>query len=282
VSREAEIRALLARHGFRFSKAMGQNFLVDPEVPENIAAAAHLDARTHVLEIGPGIGALTSELCRGAGFVTSIELDKTLLPMLGETLADFTNYEVIQADALKLGLADVMSNQPDFPRKIAAANLPYNITAPAVAALLECGVFETITIMIQREVARRIAANPGTKDYGAFTVFVRYHADAEILFDVPPDAFMPAPKVTSSVIQLTPHAPPREIEDGEFFFRVVKAAFAQRRKTLVNALQSGGFMLSKDAITEAVTGCGIDAMARGETLGIPEFAALAKKLKQTF
>jgi len=198
--------------------------------------------------------------------------------MLDETMANFANYEIIQADALKLGFADVMSKKPDLPRKVAAANLPYNITAPAIASLLECGVFETITIMIQREVAHRIVAPPGGKEYGAFSVFVRYHADSEILFDVPPDSFIPAPKVTSSVIQLTPRPVPAQIDDEEFFFRVVKAAFAQRRKTLFNTLKAGGFSLSSDKLAEIIADCGIAPMARGETLGIAEFAQLANAI----
>ncbi|MDR0838546.1 MAG: 16S rRNA (adenine(1518)-N(6)/adenine(1519)-N(6))-dimethyltransferase RsmA [Oscillospiraceae bacterium] len=279
MSREVEIRALLARHGFRFSRSMGQNFLIDPEIPERIADAAGLDARTHVLEIGPGIGALTAALCRRAGFVTAVELDGALLPMLDETLADCPNREIIRGDALKRDIAELMARRPELPRKVAAANLPYNITAPAIAALLECGAFEAVTLMVQREVAHRITAKPGTKDYGAFTVFVRFHADAQLLFDVPPESFLPAPKVTSSVVRLIPRAQPEEVADADFFFRVVKAAFAQRRKTLVNALAAGGFGLSKDAIGEVVTGCGIGALARGETLGIPEFAEIAKKLK---
>ena len=276
MSRESEIRALLARHGFRFSKSMGQNFLIDPIVPEDIAAGARPDSTTHVLEIGPGIGALTSELCRAAGFVSAIELDKTLLPMLAETMAEFTNYEIIQADALKVNLAEVMAAHPELPRKVVAANLPYNITAPAIAALLECRVFESITLMIQREVAHRIVARAGVKDYGAFTLFVRYHADAEILFDVPPNAFMPAPKVTSTVIRLTPHAPSDAIENREFFFRVVKAAFAQRRKTLANTLKAGGFGLSGEAIGDIIAQCGIEPLARGETLTLEQFAQLAR------
>ena len=279
MSRESEIRALLTRHGFRFSKSMGQNFLIDPLVPSDIAAGARPDSSTHVLEIGPGIGALTSELCREAGFVSAIELDKMLLPMLGETMAEYTNYEIIQGDALKINIAEVMASRPDLPRKVVAANLPYNITGPVITALLECGVFESLTIMIQREVAHRIAAKPGGKEYGAFTLFVRYHADSEILFDVPPDAFMPAPKVTSSVIRLTPHAPSDVIEDRDFFFRVIKAAFAQRRKTLANTLKAGGFGLSGEAIAAILEQCGIEPMARGETLGLEEFAQLAREIR---
>jgi 16S rRNA (adenine1518-N6/adenine1519-N6)-dimethyltransferase len=165
------------------------------------------------------------------------------------------------------------------PRLAACANLPYNITAPAVAALLEAGIFETVTVMVQREVARRFCARPGTSDYGAFTVFVNYHAEAEALFDVYPESFIPAPKVVSSVVRMTPRAPEAEIDDELFFFRVVKAAFSQRRKTLVNALVSGGFG-TKDALADIVADCGIEPLARGETLGIAEFAELARRLAE--
>ncbi|MDR0445944.1 MAG: 16S rRNA (adenine(1518)-N(6)/adenine(1519)-N(6))-dimethyltransferase RsmA [Oscillospiraceae bacterium] len=275
---EAEkIKALLARHKFRFSKSMGQNFLINPEIPERIADSARLARDTHVLEIGPGIGALTAELCRRAGFVTAVELDTALLPILEETLQKCENYEIVRGDAMKLGIRELMTRRGET-RLAACSNLPYNITAPAIAAMLEAGVFESITIMVQREAARRVCALPGTPDYGAFTVFINYHADAEALFDVPPESFMPAPKVTSSVVRLTPHAPPPEIEDADFFFRVVRAAFAQRRKTLVNALVSGGFGLPKDAAADMLTAEGIDVLARGETLGIPEFAALARRI----
>jgi 16S rRNA (adenine1518-N6/adenine1519-N6)-dimethyltransferase len=274
--KKKEIKELLARHGFRFSKSMGQNFLTDAEIPERIAEAARLTRETHALEIGPGIGALTASLCRRAGFVTAVELDAALLPILSETLRDFENYEIVRGDALKLGLRELMARRNE-PRLAACANLPYNITAPAVAALLEAGIFETVTVMVQREVARRFCARPGTADYGAFTVFVNYHADTEALFDVDPESFMPAPKVVSSVVRMTPRAPEAEIGDELFFFRVVKAAFSQRRKTLVNALASGGFG-TKDAIFNAVADCGIEPLARGETLGITEFAELARRL----
>lgn len=274
---ERETKALLARHGFRFSKSLGQNFLIDPEIPERMAALSGLTRDTHVLEIGPGIGALTRSLCRGAGFVTAVELDAGLPPLLEETLRDYANYEIVRGDALKLDLAGLMARRPE-PRRAACASLPYNITSPAVAALLEAGVFGTIVVMAQREAARRFAAAPDSPDYGAFTMFVNYHADAELMFDVPPESFLPAPKVISSVVRLTPHAPPPEIEDAGFFFRVVRAAFAQRRKTLVNALASGGFGLSKDALADIAVSLGLDPLARGETLGILEFAELARRI----
>ncbi|NLB29552.1 MAG: 16S rRNA (adenine(1518)-N(6)/adenine(1519)-N(6))-dimethyltransferase RsmA, partial [Clostridiales bacterium] len=269
------IREILARHGFHFSKSMGQNFLTDPNVPEKIAAAAGIFPDMHALEIGPGIGALTRHLCERAGYVTAIELDRALPPILAETLADYSNYEIVSGDALKLDIAELMRRKPEYTRFVVCANLPYNITAPVITRLLECGIFESVTVMVQREVAQRMAALPGTKAYGAFTVFVNYHAKPDILFDVPPGCFMPAPKVMSSVVRLETQPPPPEICDKSEFFRVVKAAFAQRRKTHVNALGSIGG-LSKDEVTRIVTDCGIDALARGETLGVPEFASVAK------
>jgi 16S rRNA (adenine1518-N6/adenine1519-N6)-dimethyltransferase len=254
---------------------MGQNFLIDDTVPERIAELSGIGENTHVLEVGPGIGALTSRLCELAGFVTAVELDRSLLPILSETLEGISNYEIVQGDILKLDIKSTVSQNP-LTRKIACANLPYNITTPAITALLECGVFETITVMVQREVAHRICAAPGTSDYGAFTVFVRFHAEPEILFDVPPDSFVPRPNVFSSVVKLTPRtAPHGDIPDAKMFFRVVRASFSQRRKTLVNGLSAGFPELSKDALTEIVKSAGHDERIRGETLGIREFAAIA-------
>ena len=272
------MRDILARHGFRFSKSMGQNFLVDPYIPERIAEESEISADMHVLEIGPGIGALTRHLCERAGFVTAIELDKSLPPILAETLADYPNHEIIPGDALKLDIAELMLRKSEFTRLAVCANLPYNITAPIIAKLLECGIFETVTVMVQREVANRMAAKPGTSDYGAFTVFVNYYAAPQKLFDVPPGCFMPAPKVTSSVVRMETHPQPPEIEDKDKFFKVVKAAFSQRRKMLVNTLMPICGGLNKDEVIKIVTDCGINAMARGETLGIPEFARLARAL----
>lgn len=271
-------REILERHGFRFSKSMGQNFLVDPHIPERIAEAAELTSDMHVLEIGPGIGALTRHLCERAGFVTAIELDKALPPILSEVLSEYKNFEVISGDALKLNIVEIMRRKPEYTRFAVCANLPYNITSPVIAELFECGIFESITIMIQREVACRLAAKPGTGDYGAFTVFVNYHAEVQKLFDVPPGCFMPQPKVTSSVVRLVPQPPPPEIADKDKFFRVVKAAFSQRRKTLVNAIGGITSGLTKNELTNVVLSCGIDSRARGETLGIPEFARLTKAL----
>ena len=276
---EREIKALLARHGFHFSKRMGQNFLIEGWVPREIAAASGADGHCGVVEIGPGIGPLTVELARRAGRVVSVELDRSLLPILAETLAPYPNVAVVPGDVLRLDLAALAAERLEGLTPIACANLPYNITTPAITALLEAGCFARITVMIQREVARRICASPGSPDYGAFSLFCQYHAQTEICFDVGPECFLPAPKVTSSVVRLTPRPAPAEVRDEGFFFQVVRAAFAQRRKTLANALSAAfGGRLDKGAIAQAIAACGLPETVRGERLGIPEFAALADAL----
>ena len=273
----SEIKALLARHGFRFSKSMGQNFLIDGSVPRAIAAASEADASCGVLEIGPGIGPLTVQLAALAGKVVSVELDRSLLPILEETLSGCPNTEVVNGDVMKLDLRALAAEKLAGFTPIACANLPYNITTPVITALLEAGCFRSITVMIQREVAARICAAPGSPDYGAFSVFCQYHAETVRLFDVGPECFLPAPKVTSSVLRLVPReAPPPEVENEARFFQVVRASFAQRRKTLLNGLSSAfGGRLDKEALRRIVEACGLPADIRGERLGIPEFAALA-------
>ena len=276
-----QIKALLARHGFRFSKSMGQNFLIQSWVPRDIAEASGAGPGTGVLEIGPGIGPLTTQLAQRADRVVAVELDRSLQPILAETLADRPNVSVVYGDVLKTDLAALAAERFQGLRPLVCANLPYNITTPVITAFLEAGCFQTITVMIQREVARRICAAPGTGDYGAFSVFCQYHAQTELLFDVPPDCFLPAPKVTSSVLRLTPKEPPAEVDDPEHFFRVVKAAFAQRRKTLLNGLSAAfGSQYSKEALSAMLADCGLPAGIRGERLGIPEFARLSELLRQ--
>ena len=276
-----EIKALLARHGFRFSKSMGQNFLIQSWVPQDIAAASGAGEGTGVLEVGPGIGPLTRELAKRADKVASVELDRSLLPILEETLADCPNAEVCSGDILKTDIPALVGEKFSGLTPLACANLPYNITTPAITALIEAGCFKTITVMIQREVARRICAAPGTADYGAFSVFCQYHTRPELLFDVPPECFLPAPKVTSSVLRMVPCPPPEAVDDEAHFFRVVRAAFAQRRKTLVNSLSvSLGGPLSKEEISNAVSGCGLPENIRGERLSISDFAALSKALRR--
>lgn len=274
-----EIKALLARHGFHFSKSMGQNFLIASWVPQDIADAAGLDERCAVLEIGPGIGPLTRQLSLRAGKVAAVELDASLLPILRETLADCPNVEVIPGDIMKLDIGSIISDKFSGFTAKACANLPYNITTPIITRLLEAGCFQSITVMIQREVAQRICAAPGNPDCGAFSLFCQYHARCELLFEVPPDCFLPAPKVTSAVVRLIPHTVPPVKGDKNAIFAVVKAAFAQRRKTLLNALSAAyGNRFSKDQLRQIILDCGLSETVRGERLSLEQYAALANAL----
>ena len=276
-----EIRALLEKHGFRFSKALGQNFLTAAWVPEDIAGAAGLDEQTGVLEIGPGVGCLTRELSKRAGKVVSVELDRSLRPVLAETLAGCENVEVVFGDILKQDIPALLDETMPGLRHVVCANLPYNVTTPVLTALLESGLFETVTVMIQREVARRICALPNTPDYGAFGVFVQWHAGTELLFDVPPSCFVPQPKVTSSVIRLTRRAaPPVPVRDEELLFRIVRAAFNQRRKTLVNALASQVPGVTKEDVEKTLEALGYDTRIRGEVLDLGGFAKISDKIPE--
>ncbi len=276
-----EIKTLLKRHQFQFSKSMGQNFLIESWVPRETAEASGC-ADIGVLEIGPGIGPLTSELAKQAKKVVAVELDRSLLPVLEETLASYENVTVISGDILKLDIPALCKEQfGDLPL-VVCANLPYNITTPVLTALVESRCFSAITVMIQKEVALRICADSGAKDYGAFSVFCQYHADCHLLYDVPPSCFHPAPKVMSSVIRMDLRdAPPVPVENPSLFFRTVKASFAQRRKTLVNGLYAVfGSDFSKEDLEHILIDCGLSKTVRGERLGIAEFAQIAKKLEK--
>ena len=271
-----EIQELLRRHGFRFSKSMGQNFLIESWVPEDIAEAAQLDEDTGVLEVGPGIGCLTEQLALRAGKVVAVELDNALRPVLSQTLAGKNNVEIIFGDVLKQDIKGLVSEKMQGLRPVVCANLPYNVTSPLITAFLEAECFDSVTVMIQREVAKRICAKPATADYGAFTVLVNWYAEPELLFDVPPSCFIPQPKVTSSVIRLkTRSEPPVEVKDKALFFRVVRAAFGMRRKTLTNALSANFNELNKADIENLLTACGFDPKIRGEVLSIGDFAAIS-------
>lgn len=275
------IRELLARYGFHFSKSKGQNFLTQRWVPERIVQASGIDGSCGVVEIGPGFGPLTQELCLRAGKVVAIEVDQTLRPVLKETVGEFSNLEILFADALKTDLPALVAEKFPGLRPAACANLPYYITSPVLTKLLESRCFSSITVMVQKEVAQRICAAPASKDYSAFTVLCNYHAQPELLFDVPASCFIPQPKVTSAVVCLkTRETPPAQIDDERLFFRTVRAAFAQRRKTLLNALTSGFDELSKADLAAALEVCGIPAAVRGETLDIPTFAALSNELSR--
>ena len=274
-----EIKALLARHGFHFSKAKGQNFLTAAWVPERIAEEAGVDETCGVLEVGPGIGPLTRQLCRRAGKVVAVEVDTSLQPLLAETMAGCNNLEILFRDILKTDIPALVQEEFAGLRPMACANLPYYITTPILAALLESRSFSSVTVMVQKEVAQRICAPAGKSEYGAFSVFCQYYAEPRLLFDVPPSCFIPQPKVTSAVLTLPVRsAPPCDVADEKLFFRVVRASFAQRRKTLLNALSSGFSELSKAELAEIIEACGLAPTVRGETLDIPAFAAIANAL----
>lgn len=275
-----EIRALLSRHNFHFSKALGQNFLIESWVPQEIADASGAGAGYGVLEIGPGIGPLTVQLAQRADKVASVELDHTLLPILAETLADYDNVAVIPGDVMKLDLSAVVAQQFPGLTPLVCSNLPYNITTPVLTLLLESGLFAAITVMIQKEVAQRICARPGTGEYGAFSVLCQYYAKTEFLFDVPKECFLPSPKVTSAVIRLTPCPPPECVHNKELFFRVVRGAFGLRRKTLLNAL-SAAFPLNKEQLRNCIQSAGLSPEIRGERLSILAFALLADEIEKS-
>lgn len=271
-----EINALLKRHGFRFSKSMGQNFLTAAWVPEDIAASAGIDEDTGVLEIGPGIGCLTEHLSQKAGKVLCVELDTALKPVLKETLSGCGNVEILFGDIMKQDIAALVSEKLPYKRVVLCANLPYNVTTPLITAVLKAKCFDSVTVMIQKEVAQRICARPATSDYGAFTVLVGMYAKPEMLFTVPADCFVPQPKVTSAVVRLDVlDKPPVELKSEELFFRVVKAAFGMRRKTLLNALSSSFGEIGKENIEKILTDCGFDPKVRGEVLSIGEFAKIS-------
>ena len=274
------MKPLLAQHGFHFSKAKGQNFLISRWVPESIALEAGVDENAGVLEIGPGIGPLTQQLCLRAKKVCAVELDKRLEPLLEKTVGEFSNLEIIWNDVLKLDVPALVKEKFPGLRPMACANLPYYITSPILSALLEADCFDSVTVMVQKEVAQRIAAAPGNEDYSAFTVFCQYWAEPELLFDVPAHCFLPQPKVTSAVISLRVRKTrPWDIRDRELFFRVVKASFAMRRKKLSNGLASGFPELGKAGAAEVIAMAGFPENVRGETLSIEEFTRIANAIE---
>ena len=275
------MKPLLAEHGFHFSKAKGQNFLIASWVPEQIAEDSGVDSDVGVLEIGPGIGPLTQQLCRRAGKVCAVEVDKRLAPILKQTVGEFDNLEIVWDDVLKQDIPALVAQKLPGLRPMACANLPYYITSPILTALLEADCFEAVTVMVQKEVAVRIAAAPGSADYSAFSVFCQYYAEPELLFDVPAHCFLPQPKVTSAVISLRVRKErPWQITDEKIFFHTVRASFAMRRKKLSNGLASGFPELGKTGAAEVIAACGFDENVRGETLGIPEFARIANAIAQ--
>ena len=277
----AYVKELMRRHGFTFSKALGQNFLINGAIPAKIADAAGIGPETGVIEIGPGFGTLTWELCRRARKVAAVGLDGRLPAVLRETLRDYDNWTVTEADALEIDMHALIAREFGGGDVALCANLPYYITTPLLLRLLECGApIRSMTVMIQKEVAARLCAAPGTPEYGAVTLAAQYYAKAERRFDVAPGSFLPAPKVTSTVLTLTPWAePPVHPADTRLFFGLIRAAFNQRRKTLYNALHNHyGGQFDRDCLRNAVASCGFPDTVRGEALSIADFARLSDAL----
>ncbi len=273
------MKPLLEAHGFHFSKAKGQNFLIAPWVPRFIAEKAGVDETAGVLEIGPGIGSLTQQLCLRAGKVCAVELDGRLKPILEQTVGEFSNLEIVWDDVLKQDIQALVQEKFDGLRPMACANLPYYITSPILSALLEAECFDSVTVMVQKEVAQRIAAGPGSADYSAFTIFCQYYARPELLFEVPAHCFLPQPKVTSAVIRLNVRKERDwQINDKALFFRVVRASFAMRRKKLSNGLAAAFPELGKAGAAEVIRLAGFAEGVRGENLSIPEFARIAREI----
>lgn len=274
-----ETIAILNKYGFNFQKKFGQNFLIDTHVLEKIIRAADITKDDCVLEIGPGIGTMTQYLCENAGKVIAVEIDKNLIPILTEdTLAAYDNVKVINSDVLKLDLKKLAEEENGGRPIKVVANLPYYITTPIIMGLFEAGVpLESITVMVQKEVADRMQAGPGSKDYGALSLAVQYYAEPYIAANVPPNCFMPRPNVGSAVIRLTLHDnPPVEAADEKLLFKLIRASFAQRRKTLVNGLtNSPELSFSKEEVTKALEECVYSPTIRGEALTLAEFAKLA-------
>ena len=269
---------VLQKYHFNFQKKFGQNFLIDTHVLEKIIAAADVTKDDFVLEIVQGIGTMTQYLCEHARAVAAVEIDKNLIPILGDTLGAYDNVEIINQDILKVDIRK-LADEKNGGRPIkVVANLPYYITTPIIMGLFESHVpIDSITVMVQKEVADRMQVGPGTKDYGALSLAVQYYAAPEIVAIVPPNCFMPRPKVGSAVIRLTRHKePPVQVEDEKLMFRIIRASFNQRRKTLANGLKnSGELTLSKEVIEESITELGVPVTIRGEALSLAQFAELS-------
>lgn len=274
------VREILAAFGTGTKKGFGQNFLINQAIPERIAENCCDDEGSVIVEIGPGIGCLTAELAKRYKKVIAFEIDKTLIPVLSYTLGEYKNVEVINQDILEVDLPAVLAEKAAGEKVSVCANLPYYITTPILMRLVECGYpFDSITVMVQSEVASRLAAAPGSADYGAITASLCYYGVPQRLFTVSAGNFMPAPKVNSAVVRIDLYKDkPVQPKNEEVFFKVIKAAFGQRRKTLSNALSTGFPHLTKEQIIEAITECGFDERIRGERLSTADFSALADKL----
>ena len=269
---------VLQKYRFNFQKKFGQNFLIDTHVLDKIIDASGVTEDDFVLEIGPGIGTMTQYLCERAREVVAVEIDKNLIPILSDTLKNYSNVTVINEDILKLDICKLAEEKNQGKPIKVVANLPYYITTPIIMGLFESHVpIDSITIMVQKEVAERMQEKPGSKEYGALSLAVQYYAKPEIVANVPPNCFMPRPNVGSAVIRLTRHEkPPVEVEDEKLMFRIIRASFNQRRKTLANGLKnSQELQFTKEQVEQAITECGLPLNIRGEALTLEQFAALA-------
>lgn len=272
------IREILDRFDFKFSKSLGQNFLIDGNIVRNIVKGANVDKDDYVLEIGAGIGTLTEELALNAKKVVSVEIDKKLLPVLEYTLSKYDNVEIVNGDILKVDINKIIEEKLDGGPIKVVANLPYYVTTPIIAKLIESKLnIESITVMVQKEVAERIMASPGNKQYGSLTVFVNFYSNPEKLISVPKTVFMPQPKVDSAVIKLNIKKEQLEV-DRQLFFKIVKAAFSQRRKTILNSLSSNQIGLDKEKIKEVLNQCNISPKERPENLKIEDFVKISETL----
>lgn len=273
---------ILKKYNFSFQKRFGQNFLIDTHVLEKIVDEAGIDEDDCVLEIGPGIGTMTQYLCERAGRVIAVEIDKALIPILNDTLSSYSNVEIINEDILKVDITNLCNKYNNGRPIKVVANLPYYITTPIIMGLFESGCpLDSITIMVQKEVADRMKCGPGSKDYGALSLAVQFYSNPEIVANVSPESFIPKPGVGSTVIRLTRYPkPPVEVDDEKYMFKLIRAAFNMRRKTMVNSLMSGNLGLTKEEILSAIDKLNLSPQVRGEALTLNEFAALSNILSK--
>lgn len=275
----SQIKSIMKKHNVRFSKSLGQNFIINDFIIDEIIRRGEITEEDSILEVGPGIGVLTQALAETAHQVVAVELDNKLIPILDETLEGYGNVEIIHNDILKIDVGQMIKEKMEKPTKV-VANLPYYITTPIIMKLIEevSGIKE-IVVMVQKEVAERMVSEPGTKDYGSLSVAVQYYCDAMIILEVPRDNFMPAPNVDSAVIRLiVKDEPTVEVIDEEFFFKIIKGAFALRRKTLINSLSKSAIGIDKDLLKKILDEMNIDRRIRGEKLNINDFADLANRI----
>lgn len=280
ISSPKKTKEIVGKYGFKFSKSLGQNFLIDQNILDKIIDGANITEADCVIEVGPGIGSLTQYIAEKAKSVVAIEIDKTLIPILNDTLKDYSNVEIVNEDVLKIDLHKLIGEKFEGKTVKVIANLPYYVTTPIIMKFLEEKVpVDSLTIMIQKEVADRMQAKPGTKDYGSLSIAVQYYSNPNILLRVPPSVFIPQPKVESTVIKLDILTEPKVFVQNEgLFFALVKDAFGKRRKTILNALSTGDLKLNKDLLKEVLALSNIEENRRGETLTIEEYALLSNNL----